>query len=233
MYMIKNEVKMKLSKHTIEVLKNFAAINPNIVISPGQQLKTIAEAKNILASAEITEDFPEEFGIYDLNEFLSVMNLLGDPDLTFEDKFVVVKSTGQGSIKYFFSEKDILTTPSKEVAMPNPEVSINISEASLNQIRKAAAILGHNELALSGKDGVITARVLDDKDSTSNTFALGLDPKNDCKNEFTFVVNISNLKLLPGDYYVSLSSKLISHWTNSTVPVNYYIAMEKGSEFHV
>ena len=233
MYMIKNEVKMKLSKHTIEVLKNFAAINPNIVISPGQQLKTIAEAKNILASAEITEDFPEEFGIYDLNEFLSVMNLLGDPDLVFEDKFVLIQADGQGSIKYFFSEKDILTTPSKEVTMPNPEVSVNISEASLNQIRKAAAILGHNELALSGKDGVITARVLDDKDSTSNTFALGLDPKNDCKNEFTFVVNISNLKLLPGDYYVSISSKLISHWTNSTVPVNYYIALEKGSEYHV
>jgi hypothetical protein len=224
---------MKLSKHTIEVLKNFAAINPNIVISPGQQLKTIAEAKNILASAEITEDFPEEFGIYDLNEFLSVMNLLGDPELTFTDKFVTITSSGQGSVQYFFSEKDILTTPTKEVDMPDPEVSVNISEASLNQIRKAAAILGHNELALSGKDGVISARVLDDKDSTSNTFALGLDPKNDCKNEFTFIVNISNLKFLPGDYYVSISSKLISYWSNSTVPVNYYIALEKGSEYHV
>ena len=117
--------------------------------------------------------------------------------------------------------------------MPNPEVSVNISEASLNQIRKAAAILGHNDLALSGKDGVITANVLDDKDATTNTFELGLDSKNPCKNEFTFIVNISNLKLLPGDYYVSISSKLISHWTNSTVPVNYYIALEKGSEFHV
>ena len=117
--------------------------------------------------------------------------------------------------------------------MPNPEVSVNITEDSLNQIKKAASVLGHNELALSGKDGVITAQVLDDKDVTSNSFALGLDPSNDCKNEFTFVVNISNLKLLPGDYYVSISSKLISHWTNSTVPVNYYIALEKGSEFHV
>ena len=224
---------MKLSKHTIEVLKNFAAINPNIVISPGQQLKTIAEAKNILASAEITEDFPEEFGIYDLNEFLSAMNLLGDPELTFSDKFVTITSSGQGSVQYFFSEKDILTTPTKEIAMPNPEVSINITEPSLNQIKKAAAILGHNELALSGKDGVITAKVLDDKDSTTNTFALELDSNNDCKNEFTFVVNISNLKLLPGDYYVSITSKLISHWTNTTVPVNYYIALEKGSEYHV
>jgi hypothetical protein len=224
---------MKLSKHTIEVLKNFATINPNIVISPGQQLKTIAEAKNILASAEITEDFAEEFGIYDLNEFLSAMNLLGDPDLTFGEKSVLIQADGQGSVKYFFSEKDVVTSPTKEVTMPNPEVSVNISEASLNQIRKAAAVLGHNELALCGKNGVITAKVLDDKDATTNTYALDLDSENDCKNEFTFIVNISNLKLLPGDYYVSISSKLVSYWTNSSIPVNYYIALEKGSEYHV
>ena len=231
--MIKNEVKMKLSKHTIEVLKNFATINPNIVISPGQQLKTIAEAKNILASAEITEDFPEEFGIYDLNEFLSVVSLLEDPELTFTDKFVTISSSGPGSVQYFFSEKDILTSPTKDVDMPSPEVSVNITEDSLNQIKKASAVLGHNELALYGKDGVITAMVLDEKDATSNSFALGLDPNNACKNGFTFVINISNLKLLPGDSYVSISSKLISHWTNSTIPANYYIALEKGSDFRV
>ena len=76
-------------------------------------------------------------------------------------------------------------------------------------------------------------KVLDDKDSTANVFELELERNNDCKNKFTFIVNISNLKLLPGDYYVSISSKLISHWTNSHIPVNYYIALEKGSEFHV
>lgn len=63
---------MQVSNETIEVLKNFAGINPNIVISPGQKLKTISEAKNIMAEADITEDFPLEFGIYDLHEFLSV-----------------------------------------------------------------------------------------------------------------------------------------------------------------
>ena len=227
---------MKLSKHTIEVLKNFSTINPNIVISPGQQLKTIAEAKNILATAEITEDFANEFGIYDLNEFLSVMNLVGDPTLSFDDKFVVIKSETDpsvGSVKYYFSEQEILTTPTKDVNMPDPELSVNITETSLNQVRKAAAVLGHNELALSGSDGVINAKVLDDNSSTANTFELLLDENNDCKNKFTFIVNITNLKLLPGDYYVYISSKLVSHWTNSSVPINYFIALEKGSEFHV
>ena len=228
---------MKLSKHTIEVLKNFATINPNIVIEPGKQLKTIAEAKNILASAEITEDFAEKFGIYDLNEFLSAIALVGAPNLAFGENFVRIEADPAaphtGSVKYFFSETDILTSPTKDITMPDPEFSINIEEASLNQIRKAAAILGHNELALSGKDGVVTAKVLDDKDSTANVFELELANDNTCKNEFTFIINISNLKLLPGDYFVSISSKLISHWANSSIPVNYFIALEKGSEYHV
>ena len=229
---------MKLSEHTIEVLKNFAGINPNIVISPGQKLKTISEAKNILASAEITEDFPSEFGIYDLNEFLSVINLVGGkPDLDFQDACVFVHNDDKdpyfGSVQYFFAEKDILTTPQKDITMPDPEFTIPISEDSLNRIRKAAAVLGHTELSISGENGVINAIILDDKDKTANVFKLELAVDNDCKNSFNFIVNISNLKFLPGDYHLSISSKLISHWQNTAVPVEYFVALEKTSEYHV
>ena len=229
---------MKLSEHTIEVLKNFAGINPNIVVSPGQNLKTISEAKNILASAEITEDFPLEFGIYDLNEFLSVINLVGaNPNFDFANELVHVQQDEAdpyfGSVKYFFAEKDILTTPQKDITMPDPEFTISISEETLNRIRKAAAVLGHNELAILGEDGVVWAAILDDKDATSNQFKLELAQDNDCKNSFTFVINISNLKFLQGDYHLSISSKLISHWQNSAVPVEYFVALEKTSEFHV
>jgi len=239
MYMMKNEeTKMKLSEHTIEVLKNFAGINPNIVITPGQKLKTISEAKNILASAEINEDFPSEFGIYDLNEFLSVINLVGGkPNLDFENEYVYIQQDDKdpyfGSVKYFFAEKDILTTPQKDITMPDPEFSIAVSEESLNRIRKAAAVLGHSELAISGEQGCINATILDDKDATANIFKLELAANNDCTNSFNFVINISNLKFLPGDYHLSISSKLISHWQNTAVPVEYFVALEKTSEFHV
>ena len=228
---------MNISDETLEVLKNFASINPNIVLNPGQQIKTISEAKNIMASAEIVEDFPQEFGVYDLNEFLSVLSLVQPADLSFDDKFVTISSTGdnRSKIKYFFSEPEILTTPQKDINMPECEFGISITESVLDQIRKAAAVLGHTELVLTGDNGVITATVLDDRDSTANTFSMELDGDNECKNEFKFVINIANLKLLPGDYYVSISSKLISNWTNvsRTAPVNYFIALEKTSEFNV
>ena len=110
---------------------------------------------------------------------------------------------------------------------------INITEDVMNQIRKAAAVLGHTELTLSGSGGVITASVSDSRDATSNNFSVDVDKENSCKNEFEFVISIPNLKLLPGDYFVSISSKLISNWVNSNYPIEYFIALEKNSVFHV
>ncbi len=229
---------MIISDDTLNVLKNFASINPNLVIKPGQKLKTISEAKTIMASADIVEDFPLEFGVYDLNEFLSVYSLIEAPMLDFEDKSVLISSNIGGcklpnaqKLRYYYSESEILTSPQKDISMPDPELGVNLTEDVLSQIRKAAAVLGHNELSIKGNGGLITALVEDSKDATSNVFEIELDKDNSCKNEFNFVVSIPNLKLLPGDYFVSISSKLISNWTNSNYPVEYFIALEKNSSF--
>tara|TARA_Y100001937_G_C7004336_1_gene277999 strand:+ start:43 stop:723 length:681 start_codon:yes stop_codon:yes gene_type:complete len=226
---------MIISNDTLNVLKNFATINPNLVFKPGQELKTIAESKTIMASAKIVEDFPQEFGVYDLNEFLSVYSLIDNPTVEFEDKAMVISSgnVNQQKIKYFFSSPEILTTPQKDIAMPEPEVGFTLEEDTLNQIRKAAAVLGHNELSIKGNNGVLTASVADTRDATSNVYSIEIDKDNSCKNEFDFVVNIPNLKLLPGDYFVSISSKLISNWTNNNYPVEYFIALEKESKYSV
>ena len=222
-----------LSDDTINVLKNFATINPNLVFTPGQKVKTISESKTILAQADITEDMPKEFGIYDLNEFLSVYNLVDQPTLTFEDKSVLINGANNQVVRYFFSETEILTTPQKDIQMPDAELGFTLTDDILNQIRKAAAVLGHTELSLTGDNGVITASVVDTKDTTSNSFSYELDRDNACKESFNFIVSIPNLKLLPGDYFVSISSKLISNWTNNNYPIEYFIALEKNSSFGV
>ena len=192
---------MIISDETLNVLKNFASINPNLVFKPGQKLKTISEAKTILSSADIVEDFPVEFGVYDLNEFLAVYNLIESPELEFEDKSVLIKNSAgsRQQVRYYYSQPEILTTPQKDIQMPEPEVGVNMSEDVLSQIRKAAAVLGHTEMSIKGEDGVVTASVIDGKDSTSNSFLIELDRDNSCKNDFNFVVSIPNLKLLPGD----------------------------------
>ena len=223
---------MIISDDTLKVLQNFASVNPNLVLKPGQKVKTISEAKNIMAIAEITEDFPTEFGVYDLNEFLSVHGLIENAALSFDDKSLTMAS-GDQKIKYYFAETDILTQPTKDIIMPDAEVGINLTEQVLDQIQKAASVLGHMELSLSGTNGLITASVLDIKDATANTFDIVVDKDNSCKEQFNFVVNIPNLKLLPGDYFVSISSKLISNWQNTNYPVEYFIALERTSSYGV
>ena len=223
---------MQVSNETIEVLKNFAGINPNIVISPGQKLKTISEAKNIMAEADITEDFPLEFGIYDLNEFLSVLSLVDNPQLDFDESFVKVTNGGL-NVKYFYSEKDILTTPQKDINMPECEVQFVLDNDTLNKLRSAATALGHTEVSVTPGDGVLTLSVVDNENATSNAYSIDVPYTSKPDTPFTFVINIGNLKIIPGDYEVSISSKLISEFKNKEVNVRYWIALEKTSTFGV
>ena len=114
---------MQLSNDTVEVLKNFSTINPNLVIEPGQKIQTISESKTVMAKAEIVEDFPNQVGVYDLNEFLSVLNLIDSPSLDFKDKYLTVSggSSVAQQVQYFYSNTEILTTPQKDINMPAPK----------------------------------------------------------------------------------------------------------------
>jgi len=221
---------MKISTETINILKNYAGINSNVVFKPGKTLKTIAEAKTIMASASTLEDFPVEFGVYDLNEFLSLFSLMDDPEVDFSDKFLTM-ADGSQRIKYFYSEIDILTQPTKDINMPECEVVLNISAENMDKIRKAAAVLGHSELAFTCTGEDVTASVFNEKDATANTFDINLGIAN--SNTFNYVFSISNLRMLQGNYTVSISSKLISNWRHADDPLDYFIALEKSSKFGV
>ena len=223
---------VSISNDTLSVLRNFSSINPNVVLKPGQEVKTISEAKNILAVADIGEDFPTEMGIYDLNEFLSVVNLVDKPQLNFGDNHVDIVG-GNSKVKYFFSDSSILTTPQKDITMPDCEVEVSFTDDTLSQIRKAASALGHSEMSITATDDGVNIKVFDSKDSSANIYNIQL--ANDAgytEGQFEFVININNLKLLDGDYEVKISSKLISEWKNTTQAVRYYIALEKNSNYN-
>ena len=135
---------MELNDGTLQVLKNFSGINQNILIKQGNKLKTISEARTMLASAVVTEEFPKEFGIYDLNEFIGVLGLVDTPRLKFEEDYVTVgDSTGRSKVKYFFSAEETLTTPQKDITMPEADVKFVLTNETLNKVKRAAAALGH------------------------------------------------------------------------------------------
>jgi len=220
---------MNLCDNTLGILKNFAGINNSILVKQGNQLRTMSVAKNILAEAQIDEDFPREFAIYDLNQFLNGLSLHQDPDLDFaEDSYLTIHE-GKRRVKYFYADPNVIVSPpEKEITLPSEDVHFQLESVTLEKLLKAAAVYQLPDLSAVGEAGVIKLVVRDKKNDTSNTFAIvvGETDKN-----FSFNFRVENIKIITGAYDVVISSKLLSRFTCNSIPLTYYIALEPDSTF--
>ena len=235
-YIIMIGVKMKLSNETVTVLKNFSTINQNLVIKEGSSISTMSAMKNIVAKAEVKETFPQEFAIYDLNEFLSCLSLFEKPNLDFKDDFVMITEDSKSgrSLKYWYSDPSVVTTPKKELTMPESEVNFDLISGTLSEVQKAAAVIGAPDLCLEGKDvSSAVIKVTDKKNATANDFAIEVDvDKTEENKPYKFWFKVENLKLIPATYRVQVSSKSISSFVNEALGVQYWIALEPESTYN-
>ena len=223
---------MKLSEHTVDVLKNFATINQNLVIKEGSTLTTMSAMKNIVAKAEVEESFDKEVAIYDLNEFLASISLFTSPILEFDEGFVTIKEENnpKNSLKYFYSDPSVVTSPNKTITMPSKEVSFKLNGENLNKLKRAAGVIQAPDLVLEKKNTDVFLTVKDKKNDTANTFSIDVDTVAD-GSDFKFFFKVENLKLMDGDYDVDISSKNISHLASSNKDVEYWVALEPESSY--
>jgi len=220
---------MKLSEKTINLLKNFSDINQSILFKKGNKLRTISVMKNILAEADIPEDFPKDFGIYDLNQFLRGVFLHHQPELDFANDGHVVIREGKTRSKYFFADPSVIVTPpDKELTLPTTDVEFDLSTEQLDKVRKAVLAFQLPDLSVVGEAGVVKLVVHDKKNDTSNDFQVIVG---ETESEFCFNFKVENIKILPGSYHVAISSKLLSRFTNNDYDLTYYIALEPDSSF--
>jgi len=218
---------MNLSDNTLTILKNFAGINNSILVKEGNQLRTMSVAKNILAEAQIEEDFPRQFAIYDLNQFLNGLGLHQDPDLDFStDSYLTIRE-GRRRVKYFYADPNvIIAPPEKEITLPSEDVHFQLESTSLEKLLKAAAVYQLPDLAVVGSKGFVNIVVRDKKNDTSNVYDINVG---ETDKEFTFNFKVENIRIIPGSYDVVVSSKLLSKFTNSQYNLKYYIALEPDS----
>jgi len=224
---------MKLSNETLSVLKNFGSINQGIFFKQGKTLKTVSSHKNILAEVSIKEDIPADFGVYDLNNFLSVVSLhKDDPSFEFDEKHVViVGNKGRSKIKYRFCEPTmIVTPPEKQFVMPEAEINFSLSSEDFDWILRAASVLSSPHIAIESDGKKVSIVTLDLQNDSAHTDALEISDGNG--NKFKMIFKTENIsKVMPGTYDVSISSKGVSHFKNKNVPLQYYISTESGSKF--
>ena len=221
---------MKISDNTIGILRNFSDINANILFKPGKTLSTMSTMKNIMAQADVEEEFESEFGVYDLPEFLRAIDSFQTPVLKFNGtanlKIQDEKSTL--SARYAFADKSTLRYPSKQISMPDKTVTFSLKNSDYESVKKLYTNLSLPDIAFKGENGKIKLVALDKKNSNSNesTVVVG-----ETDLEFTAYIKAENMKIIPGDYDVALSKAKIAHFINKKVKVQYWIALEADSTF--
>ena len=223
---------MKLSKHTLNMLKNFSDINMSIEIKKGNVLRTVSVQKNILAQAELEDEFPKDFAIYELNRFLGAVSLFDDPELEFNAKSVNIGTTKHSADYVYCDPSMIVTPPENNINFPDPEVKFTLSQDSLSQVMRASNVLGTPEIAIEGgphPNDSIRIKALDVNNDSTDTFQVVLDEKSG--HTFRFVFKTENMKMVSGNYDVEISSKGISHFSLQGTKLQYWIATESTSNF--
>jgi hypothetical protein len=216
---------MKFSERTNAILKNFAAINPSIMLNAGNIVKTISPMKTMVAVAKIQEDIPSDAGIFDLSRFLSVCGLYAEPEINFKEKMFEI-SEGKKKTTYKYTDASMMVTPSANVKLPAIDITIELPWATLQSVLKAAGVLQLPEIAFVGENGVCRLSAIKSDDKTADTYDVELCETDD---EFFMIIKTENLRLLPDDYTVSLSSKGISSF--SSKDVEYFIPVNSKSEY--
>jgi hypothetical protein len=229
---------MKLSDKTRRLLTNFSSINQSILFKQGNRLRTMSVMKNILAEATIDEELPKDFGIYDLGQFLNGISLHDDPEFDFQaDNYVVIRE-GKMKSEFFFADPSVIVTPpEKPIELPSEDVTFELSMKQLDTLLRAAAVYQLPDLSVVGENGAVKILVRDKKNDTSNNFAITVG-----ETESTFVFNFkveniripcdpASLKVLPHEYEVVVSQKLLSRFTSKEKDLIYYIALEPDSTF--
>lgn len=219
---------MRLSKETIDILKNFASINMSLLFREGKKLKTVDASKAVMAVANISETIPREFAIYDLNQLIGLMSMFKEPELKFGDKSLRIQDLSDSASFVYAAKEAIVSAPDKEVNFPGAEIEFSLNGDTLIRALRAASILAVTHVAIIGKDGKTYLAALDANNNSSHMWETVVG-KSD--TNYRMIFRLDNLKVLPRDYNVVISSKGISKFSSTTGDVVYYIATETSSKF--
>lgn len=225
---------MKLSNETIAILKSFSHINQGIYFKKGNTISTISPHKNILVDAVISEKIPQNFGIYDLNNFLSVTSLFKEgAELEFDSNHVIISGMrGRSKIKYRVTDPSmIVVAPDKRPNLPAVDVSFTFTKEDLDWVLKSASVLGAPHISVESDGDTVSLTTFDESNDSSHINSLTLDEVDPKGNKFKLVFKTENLKVIPDTYAVEISSKGISTWVSTTTELKYWITIETSSKF--
>jgi len=218
---------MKLSSETLSVLKNFSSINQGIEFKKGNKLTTISAGKSVLAQAILKDDFPEDFCVYDLNQFLSVYSLFKDATELEFDSANVIFNGGRRKTKFRKAAKEmIVTPPNKEIKLDEVDCSFTFTSEDYADIMKASSVLSSPNISVQSDGESVELVAYDAKDDAQHTNSINVGAGNG--KSYKIVFKTENIKMVPGEYEVQISFKGFAHFKNTKDDIQYWVAFEKN-----
>jgi hypothetical protein len=227
---------MRLSPETIELLKNFSAINNSIVISPGNVIRTINSERNVFAKTTVAETFPRDIPIYELRQFLNIFSLHKDADVDFSDEHYILVSQGHTKMKFYYADLFSLTKnlniPTQDYPFEDVVLSVNLDSDVIERVRKAASMYFLTDLSIVGAEGQVELVVHNKEETTSKSYNITLGTT---ENEFALNFVEKNIMILPGSYQLDIArfpgGRFASKFSNANQELEYVIALEPDSSF--
>lgn len=226
---------MKLTKETIATLKNFSAINPGIILKKGNVLITKNMTNVVYGEATLNQDLEHEIGIYDLNSFLGILNLVGDEaDITVDDRTGNIRvSNDRLKINYPGASAAAIVSPKGRVTPPASDVDYELSNDDLKQLMKMSNQLKVDRLEFLPIDGRLMIKGWEeiDKNNPNEMFCLDMGEYAGTA-DFHFFIRKDNMKLVAtdfGDYKLSFTRRKAVWLASETV--SYMIACDLDSSY--
>lgn len=223
---------MKVSKKTVDILKNFSTINNGIVVKgDSNKIRTINIGGTMCGIANI-DSFSKDFAIYDLPEFLNMLGAFEDPNVDLDDGFMTISgSVGRSRCKYGYADASLIQTIDSDIDIGVADITFILTQADLTRLNRAGQIMGCPDLIVENDDGKIMVRVLDKTDNSSNSFEVEVG-KCDTNVKFSFHFKTEPvMKLMPYEYNVAISKDLISCFSNEKEGIEYFISLEDTSSY--
>lgn len=217
---------MKIDTNTINILKNFSKINPSILFIEGNTLKTMSPSKTIMAKADVGTTFTKRCAIYNLDRFISTISLFNNPELQFGEESVKIIDENKKSDYYYASENTIKVPPEKEIKLPSVDVTFTLKDSDLKDVERAAGVLQLPEIFVTGDGTSIYLQAGDSKGVTNDKYSIAIGETN---KTFRAIFKVENIKIIPGNYEVSICSRGISYFIGKEA--EYWIAVEPNSTF--
>lgn len=227
---------MQISSNTISLLKNFSAINNSIYIKAGNEIWTTSPDKSVIGYCQVQETFPVDFGIYDLNRFLSLVSFFENPDFQFsEDEVKIVAYKSKTNYRFadprIISHRNEFDKVEKYIRNTSPnlnyQIQFTLEDDDLQDFLKKSSVLKLSDVLITVQDGYVVLQSYDRKNDLSDKHVLRLD--DEISNTFSAHLSVDKFKIVSGDYTVLVGESVIN-FKNNKHDVQYWIAPDSDTE---